>query len=413
MSTPPGPGDRRPQPHQDVPQEGRGGRHLLRGAARPLLRLPGAQRRGQEHHDQDAHRPAAPHRGRGDDRRALASSRTCWRSSALIGVLPEELPLYERLTGEEYLHFAGRMYGLGPRRDAAAHGRAAGVPEPRRTSAASSSWTTRRGCGRRWPWPPPSSTTRSVLFLDEPLNGIDPVSGRVVTDLLRRLADKGVTLFFTTHVLDVVERLCDEVAIIDRGRLDRAGHAGPDPRPARGGAGREPGGRLPEAGVRRRAAGGPLVDRLIAPRPACAGAWSCAALRRTPERLAGLVLLAARARLSRPPSPRRPSSSGARSLAAHRPRPAAAAGLAAGHRRRRLLDALAAADRAGPERDPRPLAPAALPDPVLDAWSPRRWSRTWSSPLVLAKMPVVLGLAARASPAAPGRLPFDAGRRRR
>ncbi len=58
-----------------------------------------------------------------------------------------------------------------------------------------------------------------VLFLDEPLNGIDPVSGRVVTDLLRRLAQKGVTLFFTTHVLDVVERLCDEVAIIDHGRL--------------------------------------------------------------------------------------------------------------------------------------------------------------------------------------------------
>jgi ABC-2 type transport system ATP-binding protein len=58
-----------------------------------------------------------------------------------------------------------------------------------------------------------------VLFLDEPLNGIDPVSGRVVTDLLRRLAGKGVTLFFTSHVLDVVERLCEEVAIIDRGRI--------------------------------------------------------------------------------------------------------------------------------------------------------------------------------------------------
>jgi ABC-2 type transport system ATP-binding protein len=41
----------------------------------------------------------------------------------------------------------------------------------------------------------------------------------VVTDLLRRLASKGVTLFFTSHVLDVVERLCDEVAIIDRGRI--------------------------------------------------------------------------------------------------------------------------------------------------------------------------------------------------
>jgi ABC-2 type transport system ATP-binding protein len=58
-----------------------------------------------------------------------------------------------------------------------------------------------------------------VLFLDEPLNGIDPVSGRVVSDLLKSLARKGVTLFFTSHVLDVVERLCDEVAIIDRGRV--------------------------------------------------------------------------------------------------------------------------------------------------------------------------------------------------
>jgi ABC-2 type transport system ATP-binding protein len=58
-----------------------------------------------------------------------------------------------------------------------------------------------------------------LLFLDEPLNGIDPVSGRVVTDLLRRLAQKGVTLFFTSHGLDVVERLCDEVAVIDRGRI--------------------------------------------------------------------------------------------------------------------------------------------------------------------------------------------------
>jgi ABC-2 type transport system ATP-binding protein len=45
------------------------------------------------------------------------------------------------------------------------------------------------------------------------------VSGRVVTDLLRRMAQKGVTLFFTSHVLDVAERLCDEVAIIDHGRI--------------------------------------------------------------------------------------------------------------------------------------------------------------------------------------------------
>ena len=71
------------------------------------------------------------------------------------------------------------------------------------------------------PLPVGCTGAREVIdvFLDEPLNGIDPVSGRVVMDLLRRLAHRGVTLFFTTHVLDVAERLCDEVAVIDRGRI--------------------------------------------------------------------------------------------------------------------------------------------------------------------------------------------------
>src|SRR5687767_4274578 len=136
----------------------------------------------------------------------------------IIGVLPEELPLYERLSGEEYLHFAGRMYGLGR------------AETRRRTDELLEflSLTEERGKlivdysqGMRKKVALAAALIHSprVLFLDEPLNGIDPVSGRVVTDLLKRLAGKGVTLFFTTHVLDVVERLCDEVAVIDRGRL--------------------------------------------------------------------------------------------------------------------------------------------------------------------------------------------------
>ena len=136
----------------------------------------------------------------------------------VIGILPEELPLYERLTGEEYLHFAGRMYGLSPQ-------------ETRRRTdelLAFLSLEEERGKlivdysqGMRKKTALAAALIHSprVLFLDEPLNGIDPVSGRVVTDLLRRLAQKGVTMFFTSHVLDVAERLCDEVAIIDRGRL--------------------------------------------------------------------------------------------------------------------------------------------------------------------------------------------------
>jgi ABC-2 type transport system ATP-binding protein len=136
----------------------------------------------------------------------------------VIGVLPEELPLYERLSGEEYLHFAGRMYGLSRQQ---ARGRTEELLEFLSLGEDKGKLIVDYSQGMRKKVALAAALIHSprVLFLDEPLNGIDPVSGRVVTDLLRRLASKGVTLFFTTHVLDVVERLCDEVAVIDRGRI--------------------------------------------------------------------------------------------------------------------------------------------------------------------------------------------------
>lgn len=136
----------------------------------------------------------------------------------VIGVLPEELPLYERLSGEEYLHFAGRMHAL-PR------------DETRRRSEELLEFLSlgddrgrlvvdySQGMKKKLALAAALIHSPKVLFLDEPLNGIDPISGRIVMDLLRRLAARGVTLFFTSHVLDVVERLCDEVAVIDRGRI--------------------------------------------------------------------------------------------------------------------------------------------------------------------------------------------------
>ncbi len=136
----------------------------------------------------------------------------------LIGVLPEELPLYERLTGEEYLHFAGRMYGL-PKEETKKRTEELlaflSLDDERGKLIVDYS----QGMRKKTALAAALIHNPRVLFLDEPLNGIDPVSARVVTDLLRRLAQKGVTLFFTTHVLDVVERLCDEVAIIDHGRI--------------------------------------------------------------------------------------------------------------------------------------------------------------------------------------------------
>jgi ABC-2 type transport system ATP-binding protein len=136
----------------------------------------------------------------------------------VIGLLPEELPLYERLTGEEYLHFAGRMHGL-PR--AEARRRVDELLEFLSLAEERGKLIVEYSQGMRKKVALAAALIHNprVLFLDEPLNGIDPVSGRVVTDLLRRMTAKGVTIFFTSHVLDVVERLCDEVAIIDRGRI--------------------------------------------------------------------------------------------------------------------------------------------------------------------------------------------------
>jgi ABC-2 type transport system ATP-binding protein len=136
----------------------------------------------------------------------------------VVGVLPEELPLYERLTGEEYLHFAGRMHGL---RRAEVRRRTAELLEFLSLTEDRAKLIVDYSLGMKKKTALAAALIHNprVLFLDEPLNGIDPVSARVVADLLRRLAGKGVTLFFTSHVLDVVERLCDEVAVIDRGRL--------------------------------------------------------------------------------------------------------------------------------------------------------------------------------------------------
>ena len=135
-----------------------------------------------------------------------------------IGVLPEELALYERLTGEEYLHFAGRMYGLSR---AETRSRTEELLEFLSLTEERGKLIVDYSLGMRKKVALAAALIHNpqVLFLDEPLNGIDPISGRVVSDLLRRLAHKGVTLFFTSHVLDVVERLCDEVAVIDHGRI--------------------------------------------------------------------------------------------------------------------------------------------------------------------------------------------------
>ena len=135
-----------------------------------------------------------------------------------IGVVPDEPLLFDRLTGGEFLEFAGRMYGL--ERGVAA-GRGRELLELFELDGDSGKLIAEYSKGMRKRLTMASALIhRPELFLmDEPFEGVDPVGARLMKDLLQDQVRRGATIFLTSHVLEVVERLCDRVAIIHEGRL--------------------------------------------------------------------------------------------------------------------------------------------------------------------------------------------------
>jgi ABC-2 type transport system ATP-binding protein len=135
-----------------------------------------------------------------------------------MGVLPEETNLYERLTGEEFLIFSGRMYGL-PLEEA--RRRTADLLELMELTNAKDKLIVDYSMGMKKKTALASALIHrpKVMFLDEPFNGIDPISVRAIRQVLRQLMEHGTTVFFSSHVMEVVERLCTRVAIINRGRI--------------------------------------------------------------------------------------------------------------------------------------------------------------------------------------------------
>jgi len=139
-----------------------------------------------------------------------------------IGVVPEDLNLFERLTGAEMLAFTGRMYGL--RREDIAE-RASELlalmeldGEPRKLVVEYS-----HGMKKKLSLACALIHRPEILFLDEPFEGVDAVASRTLKDLLSRLTARGLTVFLTSHVLEIIERLCTDIAIISEGRLVAAG----------------------------------------------------------------------------------------------------------------------------------------------------------------------------------------------
>lgn len=135
-----------------------------------------------------------------------------------IGVLPEDLALFELLTIWEHLEMSGAIHGLS-HREIATRGEQLlnflDLWKDRHAFVDQSSYGMKKKCALAMAL----MHNPKVLFLDEPFEGIDPVSSRNIKDLLVLMAGKGVTVFITSHILEIVERLVHSFAIIVNGEL--------------------------------------------------------------------------------------------------------------------------------------------------------------------------------------------------
>lgn len=135
-----------------------------------------------------------------------------------LGVLPEGMQLYQRLTGREFIRFSGTMYGVSK---AEVNQRADELLDLLDLADDADKLIVDYSHGMRKKTALAAAIIHNprVLFLDEPFEGIDAISGRIIRDVLRRLRQGGTTIFFTSHILEVVERLCSRVGVISDGRL--------------------------------------------------------------------------------------------------------------------------------------------------------------------------------------------------
>jgi len=141
-----------------------------------------------------------------------------------IGYIPESGAMYETLTPSEYLDFVASLYHLDP---ALAEWRfndlleLFGILDAKDQRMAEFS----KGMKQKVLISSALIHRPEVLFLDEPLNGLDANAAMIVKELLRKLAAQGKTIFFCSHILEVVERVCTRIIIIDRGQQIIAGTA--------------------------------------------------------------------------------------------------------------------------------------------------------------------------------------------
>jgi ABC-2 type transport system ATP-binding protein len=135
-----------------------------------------------------------------------------------VGVVPEDLALFDRLTGAETLAFVGQVHDL----DAAnIRERSSELLTLMDLTRAQNDLVADYSHGMRKKIALATALLPAprLLFLDEPFEGVDAVASRQIRDLLAHFVKNGGTVFLTTHILEIVDRLCDHIGIINRGRL--------------------------------------------------------------------------------------------------------------------------------------------------------------------------------------------------
>ncbi|MCC5577093.1 ABC transporter ATP-binding protein [Microtetraspora sp. AC03309] len=135
-----------------------------------------------------------------------------------IGVLPEGLRLFERLSGRELLLYNGQLRGI-PRDEVERRAdellRVMDLVEAQDKLVVDYSTGMRKKIGLA----AALLHNPDVLFLDEPFEGVDPVSANTLVEVLQRYTSSGSTVVFSSHVMDLVERLCDWVSVMSRGSI--------------------------------------------------------------------------------------------------------------------------------------------------------------------------------------------------
>ena len=143
-------------------------------------------------------------------------------AKAVSGYVPDTPNLYAKLTGRELLHFVGDLYNLNRNQVARR------IDELLRmfdlSSAADDTFDSySHGMQQKTSLAAALMHDPKVLILDEPTVGLDPKSARLIKDILRQLADRGAAVMLSTHILEIAERMCDRIGIINKGELIAVG----------------------------------------------------------------------------------------------------------------------------------------------------------------------------------------------